>query len=259
MEWDSRFFKMPIGCIEYALVGKNLHQDMADKILSGLLLKTAELAVRLNIRLLYISPESTQHSLIRAAGSGGFNFICGQMLRAVRRADFSRLSANGKTDGNCEFRRYRKSDYSSLIEIAKEIGQDVESKYSLTPYLDNKLKAGYYLESIKNCCRGLNADEIFVALRKNTVMGFICYKHDRAFQAASGKRMSYLIMAGISRLARGKNFAASLINWAHRQVFKQSSVLLGRTYLHNQPMIRFILKREVAADAGFTFTFCKRL
>jgi len=260
IEWDSNFFKTPIGCIEYILTGKNQKLMDVGEIENELLNNCSDLAKELGIRVLYISINARRHSLVNVLNSLRFNFICAEMERAMRKSDAPYLYSGGKSDGKDKFRKYRKEDYSQVIRIAEEISLDVNSKFSLNPYLPRKEKESYYLESIKNCCLGLNADDIFVADKNKDVAGFVCYKYDTIFEKSLGRKMSFLVMEGISRSERRKNVGTQLVDWAHKQIFKNSEViLLGKVYLHNLPMIRFILRRGSMLPFDFIYTFCKKL
>ena len=90
-------------------------------------------------------------------------------------------------------------------------------------------------------------------------MGFISYKYDRIFEQSLGRRLAFLVIGGISRIEREKNIGTHFFTWAHKQIFKKSEVVFGKTYLHNLPMIRFILKRCFIPAPQFVYTFCKKL
>jgi hypothetical protein len=258
-EWDSSFFRTPIGCIEYILVNEKLSGIEVNKIEKRLLKSCIELGKKLGLKIIYLSIEPENYSLTDALSCAGFNFICAEMVRAIRREDLPNLCAEKKIKGKLELRRYKVEDYSQIMNIAEIISKEVKSKYSLTSYLIQQQRNKYYLESIKNCCLGLNADEIFVAVKNKAVVGFICYRYDKIFEKSLGKKMCFLVMIGISQLERRKSIGTYLVDWAHKQVLKSSGVLLGRTYLHNLGMIRFVLKRGMGDSSGFAYTFCKRL
>jgi GNAT superfamily N-acetyltransferase len=236
-----------------------MREEEASKVGKELLKSAVDLAKKLNFKIIYLSLECSELSLVSVLSSLGFNFICAALVRAIRKKDLLHLRIKEKPSGKYEFRRSTQNDYRQIIDIAKEIGKDVRSKFSLTPGLGQELKDKYYVENIKNCCLGLNADEVFVAVKNKAVVGFVCYRHDKVFEEILGKRMSYLVMLGVLQSERRNNLGTYLVDWTHKQVFKNSEILLGRTYLHNLPMIRFILRRGATSSLGFTYTFCKEL
>lgn len=259
MEWDSNFFKMPIGCIEYILVDESKKKKEANKIERELLRNGIDLARELGMRILYISIESERQSIINTLNYLKFNFISAEMEGVAKKKDMAFLCKKEKLDSQYKFRKYKKDDYPQIIKIAKEINEDVNSKFGLTPYLPRKKKVNYYLESIKNCCLGLNADDIFVAIKNGLIIGFICYRYDRIFKKTLGRRISFAVIGGISRCERQKNIGSYFFTWAHKQIFKSSKAILGKAYLHNLPMIIFTLRRRLMPSFKFIYTFCKKL
>jgi hypothetical protein len=259
MEWDSKFFKIPMGCIEHILISEEVERSQAGKIEKLLLNESFVLAKKLGIKVLYISVNSAQASLAVLLASSGCNFLCAEMERISGRGELPYLSSGKRLNRKYIFRKYRKEDYPQVMKIAGEIAQDISSKFSLNPYLPQEEKYGYYLESIKNCCLGLNADEMFVAVKDTAIIGFIAYRYDKIFQASLGKRMAFLVMGGILRSERKKYMGTYFFTWAHKQIFKNSEVILGRAYLHNPSMIRFIMKRWAHPLPRFVYTFCKKL
>lgn len=262
MEWDTRFFKMPTSCIEYILIDERQKKQAPDEIertQKELLRSSCKLAKKLGIKILYISINSNRHSLINTLNSLGFNFICAEMERVAKKNNIPYIAMAKKPDDRYKFRKYKEEDYLQVIKIAKEISKDVNSKFSLTPYLPQKEKENYYLESIKNCCLGINADEIFVVVKNRIVVGFVCYRYDRIFKETLRKKMSFLVIGGIAKSERRRNIGAHLFTWAHKQIFKNSEVIMGKVYLHNLPMIKFTLRKGLIPSIDFIYTFCKKL
>jgi hypothetical protein len=259
MEWDSRFFKTPIGCIEYILVDKREEERQINEMQKELLNDAIDLAKELDFKILYVSFDSRRYSLVNATNSLKLGFICAELETAYTKRELSYLYVEEKLHDEYKFRRYAKKDYSQIINIAEEISEDVKSKFSLTAYLPQKEKDNYYLESIRNCCLGINADDIFVVVKNNAVAGFICYRHNKALKQSLGKVMSFTVMAGISRDERRKNIGTYLVACGHKQILKSSDMVLGRAYLHNLPMVRLISKMGLGENTKFIYTFCKKL
>lgn len=257
MEWDSNFFKMPIGCIEPILICEE--QKDKDGIENILLAESINAARRMGIKILYAPVISEKCSLVNVLNHAGFNLMCGEMRGMLRKRDMPYLYVEGKLNNKYEFRRYRKNDYPQIIRISKEITEDLESKFSLNHYLPQDKRNNYYSESIKNCCLGLNADDIFVATRNGVTRGFICYRRDKIFEKSLGKRMSFLVIGCIARLERRKNLGMHFFAWAHNQILGKSEIILWKIGLHNLPMINFILKRGFLSNVEILYTFCKKL
>jgi len=260
LEWDSKFFRIPIGCIEYILMDENQKEEKINQIGEKVLSKCIRLAKELGIRILYISIDSKRHSLVNTLNTLSFKFICGELEGVSTEKDTPYLyNKEERLDTEYKFRNYKKDDYSQIIKIAIEITKDINSKFSLTPYLPSIQKNNYYLESIKNCCLGVNADNIFVAVKKGSVLGFVCYRYDRIFEESLGKKMSFLVMGGVLRSEHRNKVGTHLLNWTHKQVLKNSEIILGKVYLHNLPMMRFILGRRFTHSFRILYTFCKKL
>ncbi|MDD4939476.1 MAG: hypothetical protein PHE18_03060 [Candidatus Omnitrophica bacterium] len=257
--WDSDFFKLPVGSIEYLSVDGRLKGKEANELARNLVINSVNLAKKTGIKALYISAYSKSWPLIQAVSSLGFNFICGEIEGISTKRDSPFLYRKNSLGKEYEFRKYKKSDYKQIMKISGEINDDVESKFSLTPFLREKEKRVYYLESIRNCCLGINADNVFVVSRKEVPVGFLCYRYDRRFEDALNKKLSFSVMGGISRAERGENIGTHFFNWAHKQVLRTSEVIVGKVYLHNLPMIRFILGRRFTHSFATLYTFCKKL
>lgn len=260
MEWDSNFFRMPIGCIEYILADeskKNIKE--ANKIAKELLKNSINLARELGMRILYMTIDSRRYSLVNTLNSLGFNFVCSEIKGIIRKKDMRYPCLKEKVDGKYKFRKYKKDDYPQIINIAEEISKDLKSKFSLTPYLPRKEKYSYYLENIRNCCLGLNADDIFVAAKNGVVVGFVCYRYDRIFEKTLRKKIAFSVIGGVSPLERRKGIGSHLFNWSYKQIFKNSEAILWKIHLHNLPMIRFILKRGFVPSLEILYTFCRKL
>lgn len=257
MEWDSNFFKMPIGCIEYILVDDSLKGK--DGIGRELLREGTNLAKRIGMRILYISTNSERYFLINILNSLRFNFICSEMQGIIRKKDMSYIYAEEKLDTKYKFRKYKKEDFFQVIKIAQEITGGLNSKFSLNPYLPQEEKRNYYLENIKNCCLGLNANNIFVLVKNDTVVGFVCYRDDRTFKETLRNKVSFLVMAGVPKSERRKGLGRYLFNRAHKQIFRDSDLILWKAYLHNLPMIKSIFSRKFIPSFEFIYTFCKKL
>lgn len=249
MEWDSNFFKVPIGCIEYIL----------GKAQEELLVRCFSLAQKIGIKILYVSVRSTEHRLIDAINALKFNFICAEMKGLIRKKDLPYLQVDRDTAERYELRKYKEKDYARIINIAEEITEDLNSKFSLNPDLPLKAKNNYYLEDIKNCCIGDNADNIFVAAKNNVAIGFVCYRYDKIFEKTTGNKMSFVVMGGISRRERRKNVARYLFTYSHRQILKESDAILWKAYLHNLAIIEFMLGRGFVPPFEIIYTFSKKL
>jgi hypothetical protein len=256
-KWDSRFFKIPIGSIESIVseTGAAGNNATARALVKG----CVDLARRKGIKILYASLECRRHQLINALSRAGFDFVCAEAVRAIRACDLPGLYTREKSPAGYEFRKYKAADYPQLLAIAEEIAHDVESKFSLTPHLRRDMQERYYPESIKNCCRGLNADDVFVAVKNRTVAGFACYRRDLPLEQATGRKISFLVMIGVARSERRHRLGTHLVHWSHMQVLTGSELVMGKTYLHNLPMMNFVFRRGAVPASGFMYTFCKKV
>jgi hypothetical protein len=259
MEWDSGFFGLPIGCAEYALVNEKITDKEKVETANKLMINIVNLARKLRVKILYAPSDSVNNFLISALHSTGFNFICGEMEGLIEAKDMPYVHMKKKLKGEYKFRCYNRKDYSQVMKIAKEITKDVNSKFNLTPYLPTKQKSNYYFENIKNCCLRLNADDIFVMDKKGSVCGFVCYRDEKILEESLGRKFSFLVMGGVSRLERKKKIGSHLFSYAHGQIFKKSEAIIWKIYLHNLPMVRFILRNGFIPSFRISYTFCRKL
>lgn len=257
MEWDSIFFGMPVGRIDYILVDRK--HDKADTIEMELLRDSINRAKEIGIKILYAPVISSRYTLISSLNSSGFIFICAEMEGVHAKKDFSFLRPERRLEDKYEFRRYKEDDYPQVLPIAAEIAEDLKNKLSLNPYLPQEQKNNYYLESIRNCCLGINADDTFVAARNGIIRGLISYRSDKIFEKLLKTKMSFLVIGGILRSERKKNLGRHFFSWAHRQIFKKTAILHWKAGLHNLPMLKFILKRGFSSSFGVVYTFCKKI
>jgi hypothetical protein len=248
---------MQIGCIEYILIDESLKEK--EEIAKELLRKSVNLARKIGLKVLYISFNSEKAFLINILNSLKFNFICAEIQGIIKKKDISYIHSGERPNTGYEFREYKKEDFPQVMKIAREISGDLNSKFSLTPYLPQKEKSGYYLESIKNSCLGHNADNVFVLVKNDVVAGFICYRYDRLFEGIMKNKASFLVMAGISKSERRKGLGRYLFSCAHKQILKDSELILWKAYLHNVPMLKFIFSRRFIPPFEFSYTFCKKL
>lgn len=257
-EWDSAYFKKPIGYIDFLY--SNRHTGVDD--ISGKFLRHCITeAVNLGFKIIYIYLKPDRFELIKSLGASGFQLICSEIRGIYSQRELAYASISEDFEAQYTVRDYHPEDEEQIINISKELTQDLESRFTLTPWLAEEKTRNYYREAVTSACSGHHRDHLFVLAEDEKVHGFIVYEYDDLFEVACEKRLSFCTMLGMKRAKRKRNLGQQFSSAAQRLLLteKAGDIIMYKTFLHNENLIRLILKRKYMPRIEFLHTFAKHL
>jgi hypothetical protein len=158
-------------------------------------------------------------------------------------------------------RDFRPDDRPVVLDIARELTGDLQSKFTLTPHLSRERARRYYLQAIENACNGEHIDDFLVLVRDDEPVGLATYRRDRHLSEASGREITFWTMFGLRRDLRreavGRRFS-ELVNGALMRE-RGVDVIQWKTMLHNRGALKMVMKRSYRPRVEYRYTFHKVL
>lgn len=257
-EWDSAYFKKPIGYIDFLYShGHTGASDASPKILRHCL----SMAADLGFKIVYICAKPNRFELIKSLGESGFQLICSEIRGIYTQRELKHASISQDFESQYTVRDYRPADEKQIINISAELTQDMESRFTLTPWLANQKSRNYYREAVAGACSGNQTGHLFVLAKDEKVQGFVAYENDDLFEAACEKKLSFCTMLGMKRSQRKHNLGQQFSSAAQRLLLiqKAGGILMYKSFLHNENLIRLILRRKYMPRIEFLHTFARHL
>ncbi|MDD5356016.1 MAG: hypothetical protein PHY56_05740 [Candidatus Omnitrophica bacterium] len=232
-QWDSVYFGLPMGKISF-FIGLNNDPEIKNRLLGALLEKCrlqgiAHLAIRV---------DTSDAGSIFILENHGFRLMTIEgvnLIRCLRPINFDNADLH-----RLKIRPLEKRDISQIIDIGREIASSLPAHYSYDLVLPQEKRQDYYIEKVKNCCKG--KDKVLVLLKDKEAIGFFAYQVPADFARIVGLKQAFVSLIGIALRQRGKNIAAPFIYRSCQLILKEADYITGRVYLHNQPMSRLLDK-----------------
>ncbi len=173
LNWDTKFFKVPMARIDYIFAtGTNQQQS---KIKYRLLEKVFSESNRLGIKFISADINTTDVNTIHSLEESGFRLMGTYITFLVKKGNIQKRFLSNKIK-SVILRRLKYVDIPVIQKIAKEA--DWQGHFFTDPKLDKKRCRQLYIEWAKKSCYGY-ADEVLVYLFKRRVVGFSTFKIDK--------------------------------------------------------------------------------
>lgn len=166
--WDSKFFNRPIYRILY------IHSKGRSECLKLLRAVLNEHGIRNS----YFISNFCRHkkNIISAVTCYGFRKIAGMVDLVLYPAKSFQAK---KCLNDVDIRLFKKEDLKGIEKIA--LNSFYADRFHRDPFYGGKEGADrYHKEWARNCCRGLTADRVFVAVNNGKAIGFLACKSARA-------------------------------------------------------------------------------
>jgi len=239
LDWDFRYFGIPMGRIEYLIANGAYQKSVNIKIR---LLRTLFQECKCeNVRHLTARVDIEDISSIHALEETGFKLMTTEHIGIIDKKSSQFLQI--KPVNGLIIRKFRKSDLAEIVKIGKDISSSVYSRFAFDPGLRFDKSRRYYIKVTQNIYS--YADRIFVGVKDNKIIGFIAYKlFDELFTKIIKRKMAFVVLGGILSSQRRKGIGTFIFGNADRFLLKEVDAIMGRVYLHNIPMFEFIKKQR---------------
>ena len=249
LSWDSKYFG--IGMAEIRALSCSGIDVVATEQKSILLTLATDFCRQKNIKHISVKIDPGDFSGISSLENNGFRLMGSRLTYVL---NFKRVDLPEFTD-LCRIREFKKSDVLSLVELARRYAPR-DSRFSLDKYLSSERSKNFYVEWIKNACRGKFADGVLVAERNKKVVGFATYRFNAELKKLAGIRCIHRGLLVVSPEGRGASF--SLFRELRHHAMSRFGAESGEWVLNNfnYPMVR-ILQQIGASFVNMEHVFHK--
>jgi len=176
LEWDSRFFGVPMGRIEYLLT--------SDPGLLPLVVRPAlEALAAGGVRHISARVDVADVSAMTALEAGGFRLMDALVTYTTRP---HKEPPNAVREVGT-IRSYRDADGPELLSIAEIAYRGFRGRFHLDPHLDKARSDAFYLEWARQCVSGAMADMIFVSEGADgRLLGFLAFRRREPVSSVGG-------------------------------------------------------------------------
>ena len=176
LDWDSAFFGVPMGRIEYVIASD---VDMLSVIVPATLSALAERGVQhVSARV-----DVADVSAMAALESGGFRLMDALVTYTTR----PRKEPPNDVREVGTIREFRESDAAELLSIAAIGYRGFRGRFHLDPHLDDRRCDAFYLEWARQCVSGAMADMVLVSEGTDgRLLGFLAFRRREPVSRVGG-------------------------------------------------------------------------
>ena len=235
LPWDSQQIGVTAGRIDYLVAeGAYQHQHETKK---ALLRHAINEATRRGIWHLSVRVDSNDLSSLHVLEEAGFITVDNILTYALDLCDHRiesrehRVSIREATEADSE-----RAGHLALSVYSKD-------RFHSDPFINKDRADQLHSEWIRNSCKGIAADVVFVAESEQQLLGFISCKVQRDTAKQFGQTIGTIVLVGCDENARGRGIGHSLtmsaLNWFKNQ---GCDVVHVGTQLRNLPASRLYQK-----------------
>jgi L-amino acid N-acyltransferase YncA len=233
--WDTGYFGVKMAEVEYLTAEGDRLQETSIKgaLLSALMGIAREKKIQCLISKINIDDFSGIHSL----ENSGFRLMCEHLTYVVA---IKHLKIPVFKE-YCKIRESRNSDMRDLINLTKTYSP-YPSRFDLDSQLPFERSKYFYVEWVKNACKGIFADRVLVAERNGKIVGFFSYQINKEVKICTGINSAHNGLLVVS--PEGKGSALSLLKAAVLTKKRGLQVDLAEleAYNYNYPIIKLYQK-----------------
>lgn len=241
LPWDSKILGIEAAKIGHLIVLGDIR--IREKIKTQLLSSIISLSRRLGITHLSCRIDVDDLSSAHALESNGF-----LLMDTLVTYTFNRY--RHKIPGFkelCKIRAFKKSDLPVLEQIGRSVF--IKDRFHLDHHILRKKADALFAAWVKNCCRGKDADRIFVAEQNKQPVGFLAFELNGDLVKFTGYKIAGHGLSAISPGAKG--IYPSLTKAATQEIALNYDCLEFDTQLNNYEVLR------VWQSSGFDFIRAK--
>jgi hypothetical protein len=183
--------------------------------------------------LLVAKSDPSAYPLVRTMGLEGFELVSTLLVYGF---DMRRGRVT-PPKGPFSYRPFEEKDIEGLEELAKKSFSGHFDRFTIDRRIPPESAASVHREWVKNACRGY-ADQVFVALDGDKVIGFSTWKLEKGAYDALGLRIGHYDLAAVSPEYFGKGIFKGVTAVAMEWMAGKVDVLDGPTNIRNFPVQR---------------------
>ena len=234
LPWDSQQIGVTAGRIDYLVAeGAYLHQHETKK---ALLRRVINEATRRSIRHLSVRVDSNDLSSLHVLEEAGFITVDNILTFALNLDGFSPA-----LESNVSIREATMEDSERAAQLALSVYS--KDRFHSDPLVSKERADQLHAEWIRNSCKGIAADAVFLAENEQQLLGFISCKVQRDTTNQFGQTIGTIVLVGCDENSRGRGVGQAL-TMASLAWFKQQGcqVVEVGTQLRNLPASRLYQK-----------------
>jgi hypothetical protein len=183
LAWDSEFFGVPMGRIDYLL-----RTDEASPVTLRAAVDAAlERFRERGIKHVSVKIDVADGDGVAAVEAAGFRLMDALVtyIAHPRRAPMRTVKEVG------QIRAFQPSDADQILEITEQAYKGFRGRFQLDPYLPAKRSAEFYLEWARQCIAGVMADRIYVSdAGQGRLIGWASVKRAEPVSSVGGAAIS---------------------------------------------------------------------
>jgi GNAT superfamily N-acetyltransferase len=183
--------------------------------------------------LLVAKTDPSAHTAVRAMGFAGFELMSTLLVYGF---DMKRGGVTSPK-GPFQYRAFVEKDVEGMEELARKSFSGHFDRFTIDRRIPSESGARVHREWVKNACRGY-ADQVFVALDGDRVIGFSTWKLEKGTYDTLGVRMGHYDLAAVSPEYYGKGVFKGVTAVAMEWMAGKVDVLDGPTNIRNFPVQR---------------------
>jgi hypothetical protein len=245
LAWDSEFFGVAMGRIEYVLRSRAASAKAVQAAIDAAL----ERFSAAGIRHVSVKIDVADADGVAAVEEAGFRLMDALVtyIAHPKRAAMSRVKEVGRV------RPFQPADADQLLDITQEAYKDFRGRFQLDPHLPRARAGDFYLQWARQCIAGVMADRIYVSDDgRGRLIGWASVKQAEPVSSVGGAVISSGSL-GACRPDRPGAYAA-LIGTAAIDNHAAGALTEATTQNSNFPMVR-VLEAVGAHYARADYTF----
>ncbi len=183
LAWDSVFFGVAMGRLDYLLRGATAGRDALGAAVAGALDRFRAL----NIKHVALKLDVADADALMVVEDQGFRL----MDAIVTYIAHPKRDAPRAVKDTGRVRPFAPADSDHVLDIAREAYRGYRGRYQVDPHLPPERSAEFYLEWARQCCSGQMADRMLVAEDSDgRLIGWASVKNAEPASSVSGTRIS---------------------------------------------------------------------
>ncbi|UCC39063.1 MAG: hypothetical protein JSV96_14820 [Candidatus Aminicenantes bacterium] len=233
LTWDEQIFGMKMAAIPHLFSIGNYQKRK--RITNMLISEHLETCKKLQIQNVSVRLNIADAAAIHTLEQNGFKLMDIIVIFVI---DLKKMPIK-KIQTQFILREYEQNDIYSIVELARHAFKNYFGRFHLDPTLKNKECTELYAQWAHNLCKG-DADKIFVAKRKNKVIGFTAFKIHQDIKKFGSIKICEMELGAISPKVRKLGVYHNLYYYGLKSFKDKADIGLSKTQVNNIQVQRIL-------------------
>jgi RimJ/RimL family protein N-acetyltransferase len=226
LPWDEQIFKMKMATIPHLLTSGSYEEQ--NRIASKLICKIIEECQSREIKHISVRIDNREMAAIHALEENGFKLMD---ILTYNLLDMN-IVPHKTITAPYILREFQSEDIDDIMEVARQGFTDYVDRFHLDPGFSHSHSDDLYAEWARNSCLGY-ADNVFVAEKDKTIIGFITAKIHRDVEEYTKLRLGEIPLVVIPPESRRLGFFPNLVDCCMNWLKHHADMTLAKTLINN--------------------------